>query len=57
MVYCAPIQLPPQAGRARAPELEGYTDQIMTAIAREMPREYRGVYAERLGAVSTSGGY
>jgi 1-acyl-sn-glycerol-3-phosphate acyltransferase len=46
MVYCAPIQLPPEASRARAPELERYTAQIMTAIAREMPPEYRGAYAD-----------
>jgi hypothetical protein len=47
MVYCAPVQLPPEAARARAPELERYTDQIMRAMAQEMPEEYRGVYAER----------
>lgn len=46
MAYCAPIHLPPEASRARAPELERYTDQIMLEIAREMPPEYRGVYAE-----------
>ena len=46
MAYCAPIHLPPEASRARAPELERYTDQIMLEIAREMPEEYRGVYAE-----------
>lgn len=44
MVYCPPITLPPEAGRARAPELEQYTEQIMRAMAREMPEEYRGVY-------------
>jgi 1-acyl-sn-glycerol-3-phosphate acyltransferase len=46
MVYCKPITLPPEASRARAPELEQYTEQIMRAIAREMPPEYRGVYAD-----------
>lgn len=44
MAYCAPIHLPPEASRARAPELERYTDEIMREIAREMPEEYRGVY-------------
>ncbi len=45
LVYCAPIQLPPEASRARAPELERYTKQVMRSIAQEMPEEYRGVYA------------
>lgn len=45
VVFCEPIRLPPEASRARAPELEGYTDQVMRAIAEQMPPEYRGVYA------------
>ncbi len=48
LVICPPIVLPPEAARARTAELHQYTRQIMTAIAREMPPEYRGVYAERV---------
>jgi 1-acyl-sn-glycerol-3-phosphate acyltransferase len=47
VVLCEPIRLPPEAARARTPELAGYTDLVMTAIARQMPPEYRGVYAQR----------
>jgi 1-acyl-sn-glycerol-3-phosphate acyltransferase len=46
VVLCPPIRLPPEAARARTPDLHGYTQQIMTAIARVMPEEYRGAYAE-----------
>jgi 1-acyl-sn-glycerol-3-phosphate acyltransferase len=46
MVCCAPVTLPPEASRARTPELEQYTEQIMRAMAREMPPEYRGVYGD-----------
>jgi 1-acyl-sn-glycerol-3-phosphate acyltransferase len=48
VVYCKAISLPPEASRARAPELEQITDQVMLAIAREMPPEYRGIYADRV---------
>jgi 1-acyl-sn-glycerol-3-phosphate acyltransferase len=48
LVLCKPIVLPPEAARARTAELHGYTEQIMTAIAREMPPEYRGVYADKV---------
>ena len=47
LAMCSPIRLPPEAARARAPELAQVTDQVMLAIARQMPPEYRGVYAER----------
>jgi hypothetical protein len=47
-VVCEAIVLPPEAARARTTELHGYTRQIMTAIARELPEEYRGVYADRV---------
>jgi len=40
-----PIHLPP--GDANHKELEAYTDQVMIAIARLLPPEYRGVYADR----------
>ncbi len=45
IVLCPPIQLPPEAARARTAELHEYTRQIMTVIAHQMPEEYRGVYA------------
>jgi 1-acyl-sn-glycerol-3-phosphate acyltransferase len=45
VAFCEAIRLPPEASRARAPELEQYTEQIMRAIAQQMPPEYRGVYA------------
>lgn len=48
IVLCRPITLPSETARARTAELRGYTEQIMMAIAREMPPEYRGVYAERV---------
>jgi 1-acyl-sn-glycerol-3-phosphate acyltransferase len=49
VAFCEPIILPPSAARARTDELHGYTEQIMLAIARKMPAEYRGVYADRVG--------
>lgn len=48
LVMCEPIVLPPEAARARTPELPQYTEQVMVAIARQMPVEYRGVYADRV---------
>ena len=39
-----PIELPP--GKASKEQLEAYTEQIMIALARLLPPEYRGVYAE-----------
>jgi 1-acyl-sn-glycerol-3-phosphate acyltransferase len=41
-----PFHLP--EGRANTEQLEDYTDQIMLQIAALLPREYRGVYAERV---------
>jgi 1-acyl-sn-glycerol-3-phosphate acyltransferase len=40
-----PIHLP--EGRARSDQLEQYTDQIMIALARLLPEQYRGVYHDR----------
>lgn len=37
-----PIELP--RGRLRGPQLQDYTDFVMTAIAKMLPPEYRGVY-------------
>jgi len=34
-------------GRARSEQLDAYTDQIMLELARNLPEEYRGVYADR----------
>jgi 1-acyl-sn-glycerol-3-phosphate acyltransferase len=34
------------AGKAEKDQLQAYTDQIMIALARLLPHEYRGVYAE-----------
>ena len=48
VVVCKPIVLPPEATRARGAALHIYTQQIMLAIAREMPVEYQGVYADRV---------
>jgi 1-acyl-sn-glycerol-3-phosphate acyltransferase len=45
-----PIRLPPEAARARSDELDGYTDQLMLALARMLPPEYRGAYRDRLTA-------
>ena len=38
------IELPP--GKANKEQLELYTQQIMIAIARLLPSDYRGVYSE-----------
>jgi hypothetical protein len=49
MVYvalCEPNTLPAEATRARTAELHGYTQEIMRAIARKLPVEYRGVYGD-----------
>ena len=44
----APIHLPPGAERGRTAELHGYTDELMLTLARMLPEQYRGVYAERV---------
>ena len=44
-----PILLPPGAERARTAELHGYTDELMLTLARMLPEQYRGVYADRAG--------
>jgi 1-acyl-sn-glycerol-3-phosphate acyltransferase len=43
-----PLRLPPEAVRARPAELAAYTEQIMLALARMLPAEYRGVYASKV---------
>jgi 1-acyl-sn-glycerol-3-phosphate acyltransferase len=43
-----PIMLPPSAAKARMAELSVYTEQLMLTLARMLPDEYRGVYADRL---------
>jgi 1-acyl-sn-glycerol-3-phosphate acyltransferase len=42
--YGEPFRLP--AGRARSPELDTYTDEIMARIAGLLPLRYRGVYRD-----------
>ncbi len=46
-----PMLLPPNARQARAAELQTYTDELMIAIARMLPPEYRGVYGDRVSGV------
>jgi 1-acyl-sn-glycerol-3-phosphate acyltransferase len=43
-----PIILPVGAEHARATELAAYTDELMLTLARMLPPEYRGVYADRI---------
>jgi 1-acyl-sn-glycerol-3-phosphate acyltransferase len=38
------VALPPPRIQAAKPELEGYTEDIMRAIAEMLPERYRGVY-------------
>lgn len=42
--YGRPFRLPPE--RARAAQLDDYTDRIMVELARLLPEQYRGVYAD-----------
>ena len=46
--FAAPIALPPGAARARTAELSAYTDDLMRELARLLPAQYRGVYADRV---------
>jgi 1-acyl-sn-glycerol-3-phosphate acyltransferase len=46
--FAEPMRLPEGAERARTTQLSAYTDQIMLALARLLPAEYRGEYASRL---------
>jgi hypothetical protein len=48
--FAEPIRLPEGAERAWTAQLSAYTDEIMLALARLLPAEYRGVYASRLRA-------
>jgi 1-acyl-sn-glycerol-3-phosphate acyltransferase len=41
----APFTLPGD-GRAKGPQLEAFTEEIMCRIAALLPRGYRGAYAE-----------
>ncbi len=42
-----PIILPESAARARTAELQTYTEELMLTVARALPPQYCGVYAER----------
>jgi 1-acyl-sn-glycerol-3-phosphate acyltransferase len=44
VAFGEPFTLP--EGRARTAELEAYTEQIMVRLARLLPEDYRGIYAE-----------
>ena len=46
--FAEPIRLPERAERAWTAQLSAYTDEIMLALARILPAEYRGAYASRL---------
>ena len=41
-----PLQFP--LGKATARQLDGYRDDVMLALARMLPAEYRGVYREKI---------
>ena len=41
-----PVKLP--MGKATARQLDAYRDEVMIALARMLPEEYRGVYRERV---------
>jgi 1-acyl-sn-glycerol-3-phosphate acyltransferase len=43
-----PFRLPAGLERARPDELQTYTDELMLTLARLLPVEYRGVYADRV---------
>ena len=43
-----PILLPGIPNRAKGKQLDEYTEQIMLAIARLLPEEYRGVYSDKV---------
>jgi 1-acyl-sn-glycerol-3-phosphate acyltransferase len=41
-----PICLPPEAARFRTADLDAHTEQLMLTMARMLPAQYRGVYAD-----------
>jgi 1-acyl-sn-glycerol-3-phosphate acyltransferase len=48
MHIAPPMRLPPAAAHARMDDLRPYTEKLMLAIARLLPAEYRGVYADQV---------
>lgn len=44
------IHLPP--GKHKTSQLEAYTEEVMIALARLLPPEYRGVYAEKVAGLA-----
>jgi len=52
--FAPAIHLPEGAEHARSRELERYTDELMMIMARMLPPEYRGVYADRVAGESQS---
>lgn len=50
-VRIAPLMaLPPEAGQAKTSDLARYTDDLMMTLARMLPPQYRGFYADRVAA-------
>ncbi len=43
-----PFVLPGTPNRAKGPQLDAYTEQIMLALARMLPEKYRGVYRDKV---------
>lgn len=47
VVIGPPWPLPAGSERARTSEIHAYTDDLMVTLARMLPEQYRGVYADR----------
>ncbi len=43
-----PLTLPGTPNRAKGPELDAYTDEVMKRIARMLPEAYRGYYKDKV---------
>jgi 1-acyl-sn-glycerol-3-phosphate acyltransferase len=57
-VTFGPLYVVPSTGRAKGPQLEAFTEELMCRIAALLPPEYRGVYANhpRLAALLAAPG-
>ncbi|NLD42490.1 MAG: 1-acyl-sn-glycerol-3-phosphate acyltransferase [Chloroflexi bacterium] len=51
VVIGRPFRLPKTDGKASTEDLQRYADLVMLRLGRELPEEYRGVYAERIAAL------
>ncbi len=56
LCFGPPIALPPDATRFRAAELDTYTEQLMLTLARMLPAEYRGAYADKVAQMNSQSG-